>query len=387
MESTVYDYAIIGAGAAGLHLALALSEDPFFRSKRLLILEKDPERNTYPTWCFWEKGKGKWDHIISKSWNKTIFTGQDGTSLNLDLGAYTYKMVNGKDFYREAQRKLKDSEQTTWTRGEVIEVIQGRPNRIKAKSGDEYMANHVFDSRIDPDFFEERGQYSYLKQHFEGWVIETKEEVFDQDVFTMMDYRLVYPGTTSFTYILPFSPDKALVEYTFFSPDLVEKDIYQHYLKWYIKDFLQVDDYKVISTESGVIPMTDYPFHQHNNEYLTKIGTAGGWVKGSTGYSFKNAERKSQKILDNLRNNKIPGSQMSENRFRAYDTLFLDVLYSHNERGPAIFRDMYQKNDIETIFSFLDEETSIRKEIKIMNTFDRWLFFKVALKHLLASNY
>ncbi|MEQ9290611.1 MAG: lycopene cyclase family protein, partial [Cyclobacteriaceae bacterium] len=79
MASTVFDYAIIGAGAAGLHLAMAIAADPYFHSKKLLIVEKETQKNHYPTWCFWEKGKGKWDEIISKSWNKTIFTGQDGT--------------------------------------------------------------------------------------------------------------------------------------------------------------------------------------------------------------------------------------------------------------------------------------------------------------------
>ena len=385
MGVSVFDYAIIGAGAGGLHLAIAISTDPFFKSKRLLILEKDPERDNYPTWCYWEKGKGKWDDIISKSWNKTVFTSQHGIQQHINLGAYTYKMVHGRDFYQEAKKRLEGSNQVTWAQGEVTAVTQGQPNKIKTISGDEYLANHVFDSRVDPDYFKEKGRYSYLKQHFEGWVIETNEKVFDPDAFTMMDYRLVYPGSTSFTYILPFSPNQALVEYTFFSPDLVEKDVYKHYLNWYIKDFLKADDFKVLKTESGVIPMSDYPFHRSNNEYLTKIGTAGGWVKGSTGYSFKNAEKKSQIIIENLKANKVPGSQITKKRFRIYDTLFLDVLYSHNERGPSIFSDMYRKNDIETIFSFLDEQTSFGKEIEVMNTFDKWLFFRTILKKFTGS--
>jgi len=40
MESTVYDYAIIGAGAAGLQLALAFAEDPYFNTKEILVIEK-----------------------------------------------------------------------------------------------------------------------------------------------------------------------------------------------------------------------------------------------------------------------------------------------------------------------------------------------------------
>ncbi len=382
MESMVFDYAIIGAGAGGLHLAIALAEDPHFKSKRLLIIEKDPDRDSYPTWCFWEKGYGKWDHIISKKWEKTTFFSRD-KRLEINLGAYTYKMVRGKDFHQEAKNRMNGSKQVTWVQGEVESIIQGKPNKILTFGKETYHANHVFDSRVAPEFFAEPPGYSYLKQHFEGWVIETKEKVFDQDTFTMMDYRMVYPGTTSFTYILPFTPNKALIEYTFFSSELVDREVYKSYLQKYISEYLGVDNFKLVDKESGVIPMSDYPFGQLNNAFLTKIGTAGGWVKSSTGYSFKNAEKRSQQILDNLKANKMPGGKLTKKRFRVYDALFLDVLSQHNKIGPELFSSMYHKNDIERIFSFLDEETNILEELQVMNTFNKWLFLKVILKRLL----
>ena len=34
-----YDYIIAGCGAAGLQLALEMSEDTFFRNKRILLLD------------------------------------------------------------------------------------------------------------------------------------------------------------------------------------------------------------------------------------------------------------------------------------------------------------------------------------------------------------
>ena len=39
MGITNYDYAIIGAGAAGLNLALAMTKDPFFKSKSIVLLD------------------------------------------------------------------------------------------------------------------------------------------------------------------------------------------------------------------------------------------------------------------------------------------------------------------------------------------------------------
>jgi len=39
MASTIYDYVIIGAGGAGLHLALAMLEDAWFIDKKILLLD------------------------------------------------------------------------------------------------------------------------------------------------------------------------------------------------------------------------------------------------------------------------------------------------------------------------------------------------------------
>jgi lycopene beta-cyclase len=56
-ETQIYDYIIVGAGAAGLMLANAMALDPFFSDKRILILDKDPKEANDRTWCFWEKNE------------------------------------------------------------------------------------------------------------------------------------------------------------------------------------------------------------------------------------------------------------------------------------------------------------------------------------------
>ncbi len=380
MDSTLFDYAIIGGGAAGLHLALAMSEDPYFQSKKILILEKNKKDQNDRTWCFWEKGPGKWDEIVSETWEKTLFIGNYKHTV-IELGAYTYKMVKGIDFYNSAFKQLKQLENITTIHTEVKSIDQGLPNKIFTNV-QTFQADHVFDSRIPSDFFKKGNQHIQLKQHFTGWVIETQKDVFTPDAFTMMDYRLRYPDTTSFTYILPFTKRKALVEFTFFSPSLVSKETYENYLKQYVSEILLIDQFTIKQQEEGIIPMTDYPFHKYNNEFITKIGTAGGWVKGSSGYSFKNAERKSQLILDNLKRDQMPSQDLFRNRFQMYDSLFLDVLLNNNDLGPQLFSDMYHKNDIETIFSFLDEETNFGQELKLMNTFDKVLFTKTILQRI-----
>ena len=41
MEKQVFDYIICGGGASGLLLANALLEDPHFKAKKILLIEKN----------------------------------------------------------------------------------------------------------------------------------------------------------------------------------------------------------------------------------------------------------------------------------------------------------------------------------------------------------
>ena len=111
-----------------------------------------------------------------------------------------------------------------------------------------------------------------------------------------MDYRIKDKSSTAFTYVLPFKKNKALIEHTYFSKNECEKNVYEKYLMEYIEKFLKISDYEIIESESGVIPMTSYPFYKDSSKKITKIGSAGGWIKPSTGYSFYNCEKYSLKI-------------------------------------------------------------------------------------------
>ena len=105
MSAKPYHYAIIGAGAAGLQLALALAEDPFFKEKRVLIVDKALKNRNDKTWCFWEAGSGKWDHLIQHSWKEGMFYGLN-TTTPLNLTPYRYKMLRAIDFYTYATKKI-----------------------------------------------------------------------------------------------------------------------------------------------------------------------------------------------------------------------------------------------------------------------------------------
>jgi lycopene beta-cyclase len=376
----MYDYAIIGAGAAGLHLALAMQSDPFFANKRILILDKDPKDQNDRTWCFWEKGDGLWDSIILTSWSMGNFYG-GGEDIPLDLSPYRYKILRGLDFYNHAKKTLSKHPGITWIQEEVQQVSKGVPLQITTTKG-QYEAEYVFDSRIPPEFFSGGQEHTRLLQHFKGWWIKTPEDFFDPGRFTMMDYRLLYKNSTSFTYVLPLNRREALVEFTLFTKDIIQETDYDTMLQRYMDEILGLKQFEVTETEKGIIPMTDFPFEQYSVGNHLRIGTGGGWVKPSSGYSFKNCEKNAQKVAQNLKRGKSPGKGIISPKFRLYDALFLDVLYRNNHDGPALFHTMYQKNTPPTILAFLDDETTFAEDFHIINGFPKRPFLGALMRRL-----
>lgn len=379
MVSTTYDYAIIGAGAAGLNLALCILDEPFFADKKIVIFDGDPKQTNDRTWCFWEKDTGQWDAIVSKTWEKAIITDTTGQQNTFSLLPFSYKMIHAIDFYNYARKKIENASNIIWVAAEVEEVAE---DGLRIKAGKEYrISRHIFDSRISTDFYKDESSVKLL-QHFKGWVIETPDAVFDDSTFVMMDFHIRWKDTTSFIYVLPYSKNKALIEFTLFSPHLIQDNEYEMMIQQYLSEVLKLNKYTVTTTEKGVIPMSDYPFHRLNNRKVTKIGTAGSWVKPSSGYSFKNAGKLSRKIVENIRNGELPSRGLINKKFRFYDSLFLNVLYNKNELGPDLFTMMYCKNPIQRIFSFLNEETTLLQDLGIMNSFPKAPFNKALIRRL-----
>jgi lycopene beta-cyclase len=371
MDQKKYDYAIIGAGAAGLQLILKMISDPFFEQKSILVIDKDEKNSNDRTWCFWEKGDTLWDELATHTWDQGIFINSQ-EEINFKLSPYRYKMVRSAGFYAYAKRKIEKSEQVSWVKAEVVDVS----GQEIITSESTYQAKHIFDSRIPQAFHTNQAKYHSLIQHFKGWFIKTQKPMFDPSTFTMMDYRLKWKDSTSFTYVLPTSETEALVEFTLFNDQLLMDDEYDQYLEKYLRTYLNVFEYEITEIEQGMIPMSDYPFHKHHSKYITKIGTAGGWVRPSSGYSFKNADRYSTMIVENIKKGKRPEKGVATSRFRVYDSIFLKVLAGRNDLGEDIFTRLYTKPDIRSVFRFLDEESTIPEDIKVMFSLNRPEFWR-----------
>ena len=89
-----------------------------------------------------------------------------------------------------------------------------------------YTSSTVLNSVLFSNDYKQQSEYPLIQQHFVGFFIKTKEKVFDDSAATFMDFTVSQNGNTRFMYVLPYTKNEALFEYTLFSKDLLSYDDY-----------------------------------------------------------------------------------------------------------------------------------------------------------------
>lgn len=375
---STYDYIIIGAGASGLLLADALGSDDFFADKSILVLDKDTKAKNDRTWCFWEAADGEFDHLVHKKWDTIYFAGEELRKSSSIL-PYHYKMLRGIDFYTHYLAKITAHPNVTLIH-DAVEKVEEKADEVHiTTSGGVFIGKKAFNSIFNPELISKQNKYPVIQQHFLGWFIKTEQLVFNPNEATFMDFSIPQKGNTRFMYVLPFSENEALVEYTLFSESLLEKSEYENAIQDYVQEYLDNTAFEILDTEKGSIPMTCYPFHTQNTAHVFHIGIAGGWAKPSTGFTFYNTHKKVKKLVSHLKVRKSLTRFHNKDKFWYYDLLLLDILYKHNHLGQPIFESLFKRRKASLILKFLDNDTSFWEDVKIMSAPKPLPFIKALL--------
>lgn len=376
--SSHYDYIISGAGCAGLSLAVHMIYSGGFSNKKILLIDKDQKKTNDRTWCFWEKGDGIFEPIVSGRWQKTWFHNTDFSEL-LSLSPYHYKMIRGIDFYDHCHHIIRQQKNFEFAFGEVEEMTSSENEAEIIINGRRYSSSFIFNSILFKKPEIKKGEY-FLQQHFKGWQIEANKAVFSKEEATLMDFRVTQDHGTTFVYILPFSENTALVEYTIFSGNILSQEQYDDALRKYIDEYLKLGDYEISEIEFGSIPMTNYRFPEKNGRII-QIGSAGGQTKASTGYTFRFIQKHSAETTKSLLTNGYPLStpQKGKKRFNWYDSILLNILSNKKLEGREIFSGLFQKNKPSQILKFLDNETTLAEEFRLVNTLPKFPFIKAGI--------
>ena len=352
-----------------------------FSDKSILMLDSDAKKTNDRTWCFWDNQSTNYEHLIAKKWQTALFA-DESFIRKFDMKPYSYNMISGLDFYNSIFEIISSHATIVFKTEKVESFIDENDFCLVKTSFETYKADKVFNSIFDPKKVLEQTKYPLLQQHFIGWFIKANKPFFDENCASFMDFSVEQRGNTRFMYVLPTSPTEALVEYTLFSKDLLPDEEYEEEIQKYIAN-LGITDFKITDTERGNIPMTCYPFWKHNTKNIVNIGSAGGWTKASTGFTFKNTTKNAKKLVSFLTNESDFRNFYKKDKFWFYDLLFIDVLYKNNEVGSRVFASLFRKGKTELIFKFLDQETSFWEDLQVMLKCPTILFMKAVFRRIL----
>lgn len=377
-------FIICGGGMSGLSLAYYLQSSKL-GNKPIFIIEPQEKNKNDRTWAFWEAKKSTFEDILYRKWNAVNFRDASNKIQKLEIGDYQYKLLRGIDFYNFVTAELQKSPNIQFIKDSVISIEDADEYAIvKTASGQTYKADFVFDStyKLKLDIPKNHN----LLQHFKGLVIRSEKAVFDPTLPEMMDFGIEQYNECRFMYVLPFDEHTAIVEYTLFTERLLEEKEYDAELKKYISEKLQitaggVPHYEVIEDEFGIIPMSDEATNEFPSKHVVRIGTAGGYTNPATGYTFQNTQKRLKALVEQLEKTGSPTIKTPwfQKRFFFYASVLLNVLEQKRLPAAEVFARLYERNPASQIFKFLDGETNIWEEIKIMNSTKKLKFIAAVI--------
>ena len=348
-----FDYIILGGGCAGLSLAYSLEINKKLNDKTLAIVETRDEYKRDKTWSFWKVTDHNFNDCVIKSWNNF--------SINSKLGSheiinkeYPYQTIDSGLFYKKVLNEIKQNNN-----------IQFFKNTDQINLDNSFIFNSI----------PSKGDYqANLWQHFKGIEIETQKDIFDDEIFNLMDFDCDQRDNVHFFYTLPFSKNKALIETTWLSK-MDDKTLtdYDVQLEKYIKETLKIKNYKINYQEEGAIPLFYPSINSEKNKI--NIGSAGGMTRLSTGYTFLNIQDHSKYISNNIEKIQNIKAYHIGKKYEFLDNIFLNVLKNNPDKMPKIFLNMFKASS-KTVIKFLSNKSNIFEDLGIILKMPKWMFIK-----------
>jgi lycopene beta-cyclase len=377
-----YDYIITGLGCAGMSLIHHLLASPL-KSKKILVIDSCSKNINDRTWCYWAE---KPLEIHPKNsplifWEEINIINQ-GKAVRKKLGKLKYFHIKSSDFYSQTLEIIRKIPTITFITDNVSEISELEDKvEVKTKSNGNFYSGRVFNSIPFPQVQE--NYQNALKQIFLGWRIKTNQPNFDVKAATLMHFNSKNKSLTDFFYILPYKENEALIEYTLFSKKSCSVEEMKIEIKKFIKEDLKIEDYEITFEEKGCIPMTTQINTESGSDKIIPIGTLAGCSKPSTGYTFYDIQKHSQQIINKLAREESTSAFSWKRKFRFtfYDNILLNIAVKWPHAMPGIFSELFGKNSAASILKFLNEETSLLEEIRILSRLSYPIFIKSLIRY------
>ena len=369
MHRDKFDIIIIGAGVSGLILANEILDRT---DKSVLLLEKKKKIKFDKNLCFWNIPNSAITNFADNEWKSIsiIINGKKKLHESCNIKYLRIKSENLFNFYLQRLKKRKNFKLLT---GQDIRSLEINPHTVYANTKtNKFQSSILFDSRIEKGI----KSSNKLMQHFYGVEIKFESECVNKNEMILMDIQ-DNGKEFNFIYSLPFSKSNVLIETTYFSKKTFSISKYKKDLKSYISKNYSGRKYKVLFKEFGIIPM--FKFEEKDTDNYIKIGTAGNWIRQSTGYSLQNSFFFSKQIVDCIIKGKKP--KVKKKIFYNFlDQTFCNLAINNPTKLKLFFDCFFRNNKLKTIVKFLTYTANMREIIKIILSLPKLLLVKTVLE-------
>ena len=375
--ATDVDLVILGGGCAGLSLALRLAEQPGL-CQRVTVLETREAYQHDRSWCFWRVGPHRFEPLVKRSWSHAAVRSA-AQSVQVDCARTPYQLLESGTFYQHAQDAI--AARGT-VRLELGVTVHAPPQRLPggwriATSAGELTAARVIDTR--PPCRPQRGD-ALLWQSFLGEELVCDRPVFDPSRVELMDFANDLPGVIAFTYVLPLTRHRALIETTLFDPQPHAPGELARRQQLAVQRLCGASSSRVLRTEAGILPMGLLPTNSAAQRMVDghgywRVGFMSGAARPASGYAFQRIQGWADRCSTALRSGHDPiGHSPDPLLTRFMDRLFLDVLRSYPERGPELFTRLFDRTAAPRIARFLSDRASLADRIAVAASLPTGLF-------------
>ena len=379
-RSTDTDIVIVGAGISGVSLAVHLHETGALAGRSLTILEPRTEPAFERSLCMFDVLAHPFRDAITHRWQHYAFATHTRSATRA-TNQYPYVHIPAVRFFDVATTKLMRASQEI-SRGVSVSDISDRGDHVQLQtSAGELRAQVVFDSRLPSEKNTTSHADITLLQHFRGFHIRTNRPVFTPDRATLMDFRVSQANGLHFMYVLPYAPDEALVESTFFTPRVVEDHVYEHAIHAYLDEHLNVQTWELVRDERGAIPMTTKPFDPRPSQRVHRIGIAGGAAKPSTGFAFLAIQRQAHMIANAIQHDLLASVAPLRSKLTlSLDAIFLQRLVDQPQSAPQLFVTLAERVSPDILSRFLFDAASATDTASVVRSLPATPMIRSALR-------
>ena len=370
------DLAILGGGCAGLSLASALATQAC--TKRVMIIEPRRSYQHDRTWCFWADAEHAHSAIVSQSWQRWQVSTPDQV-IEHTGSQISYQQIRSDDFYEACLATIADTPNIQLRQGLYAESVSDRGDRVMVETdAGPISADFVIDTRPRPP----KTDTAAIWQVFSGAEVESQEACFDPSTAGLMQNMTSDERGLKFTYTLPVSAHRALVQTTRFALTRCPPERLDEEFRSDLNDLID-GAVSLHRRERGCLPMGQTELPTGASSRIMHAGQAAGALRASSGYGFLRIQAWADAVArDFVRERKLDAHPSGSRLEKKMDAIFLAALTKSPHAASGWFASLADNLSGDEFGRFMSQSPSLDLWLKVISALPKAPFIRALVAGL-----